>query len=87
MNLIAALPRIDLTDRDFSECSMPHTYLYKRDLTGSKDLRGVVYVIIIDYFYRVRLVFNSKCYGGLKNLCSRVVLNIIYYYGIKINNF
>jgi hypothetical protein len=50
MNLIAALPRIDLTDRDFSDCIMPHTYLYKRDLTGSNNLRGVVHVIIIDYF-------------------------------------
>jgi hypothetical protein len=39
MNLLAALPWIDLTDRDFSECVMPHAYLYKRDLTGSKNLR------------------------------------------------
>jgi hypothetical protein len=50
MNLIAALPWIDLTDRDFSDCVMPYVYLYKRDLTGSKNLRGVVYAIIIDYF-------------------------------------
>jgi hypothetical protein len=42
INLIAALPRIDLTDRDFSECAMPHAYLYKRDLTGSNNLRGVL---------------------------------------------
>ncbi len=49
MNLLAALPWIDLTDRDFSDCAMPHTYLYKRDLTGSNNLRGVVYIIIIDY--------------------------------------
>ncbi len=49
MNLIAALPWIDLTDRDFSECAMPHAYLYKRDLTGSKNLGVVVYTIIIDY--------------------------------------
>jgi hypothetical protein len=49
INLIAALPWIDLTDRDFSECAMPYAYLYKRDLKGSKNLRGVVY-IIIDYF-------------------------------------
>jgi len=39
INLMAALPWIDLTDRDFSECAMPHAYLYKRDLTGSKNLR------------------------------------------------
>ncbi len=39
INLIAALPWIDLTDRDFSECAMPHAYLYRRDLTGSKNLR------------------------------------------------
>jgi hypothetical protein len=38
INLIAALPRIDLKDRDFSDCVMPHTYLYRRDLTGSKNL-------------------------------------------------
>jgi hypothetical protein len=50
MNLLAALPRIDLTDRDFSDCVMPHAYLYKRDLTGSKNLGVVVYDIIIDYF-------------------------------------
>ncbi len=48
MNLIAALPQIDLTDRDFSDCAMPHAYLYRRDLTGSKNLWGVVF-IIIDY--------------------------------------
>jgi hypothetical protein len=52
MSLIAALPWIDLTERDFSDCVMPHAYLYKRDLTGSKNLRGVVYIIIVDY-YRV----------------------------------
>jgi uncharacterized protein YjbI with pentapeptide repeats len=51
MNLIAALPRIDLTDRDLSGCAMLHAYLYKRDLTGSKNLRGAVFIIIIiDYF-------------------------------------
>ncbi len=49
MNLIAALPWIDLADRDFSDCVMPHAYLYRRDLTGSKNLRGVVFIIIIDY--------------------------------------
>jgi hypothetical protein len=49
MNLIAALPWIDLTDRDFSDCAMPYTYLYKRDLTGSKYLMVIVYIIIIDY--------------------------------------
>jgi hypothetical protein len=44
INLIAALPWIDLTYRDFSECAMPHAYLYKRDLTGSKNLRlGFIY--------------------------------------------
>jgi hypothetical protein len=47
MNLLAALPWIDLTDRDFSDCAMPHTYLYRRDLTGSNNLRGVVYIIIL----------------------------------------
>jgi hypothetical protein len=46
MNLLAALPHIDLTDRDFSDCAMPYAYLYKRDLTGSKNLRGVVFIII-----------------------------------------
>jgi hypothetical protein len=51
MNLLAALPWIDLKERDFSDCAMPHAYLYKRDLTGSKNLRRVVYaIIIIDYF-------------------------------------
>jgi hypothetical protein len=60
MNLLAALPRIDLTDRDFSECAMPYAYLYRRDLTGSKNLRIIegcigllllmTIIIIIDYF-------------------------------------
>ncbi len=58
MNLLAALPSIDLTDRDFSECAMPNAYLYRRDLTGSKHLRGVMdiidsdnnYLFITDYF-------------------------------------
>ncbi len=49
MNLIAALPRIDLTDRDFSDFVMPHAYLYRRDLTGSKNLIGVLRFIIIYY--------------------------------------
>ncbi len=48
MNLLAALPWIDLTDRDFSDCVMPHAYLYRRDLTGSNNLRGVVLII---YFF------------------------------------
>jgi hypothetical protein len=50
MNLLAALPKIDLTDRDFSDCVMPYAYLYKRDLTGSKDFKGVVFTTIIDNF-------------------------------------
>ncbi len=50
MNLLAALPRIDLTDRDFSDCAMPHAYLYKRDLTESKNLWWGLVFIIIDYF-------------------------------------
>ncbi len=49
MNLLAALPWIDLTDRDFFDCAMPHAYLYKRDLTGSNNLRGFLFTII-DYF-------------------------------------
>ncbi len=52
MNLIARLPRIDLTDRDFSDCAMPHAYLYKRDLTGSKNLRDVVLIIITKGYCR-----------------------------------
>jgi hypothetical protein len=47
INLIAALPWIDLTDRDFSDCAIPHAYLYKRDLTGSKKFRGAMFIIII----------------------------------------
>jgi hypothetical protein len=48
MNLMAALPRIDLTDRDFSECTMPHAYLYRRDLTASKNLWwDLVFIIIL----------------------------------------
>ncbi len=57
MNLIAALPRIDLTDRDFSECVMPYAYLYKRDLTGSKNLRDFVF-IITDYFFIANIAAN-----------------------------
>jgi hypothetical protein len=56
INLLAALPRIDLTDRDFSDCAMPHAYLYKRNLTGSKNLRGVVFIIIIEY----KIIFYFK---------------------------
>ncbi len=48
MNLIAALPWVDLTDRDFSDCAMPYAYLYKRDLTGCKNLWwGLVFHILI----------------------------------------
>jgi hypothetical protein len=38
INLLSALPRCDLTHRDFSDCAIPYAYLYKRDLTGSKHL-------------------------------------------------
>jgi hypothetical protein len=38
MNIMAALPWIDLTERDFSDCAMPYAYLYKRELTESKNL-------------------------------------------------
>jgi hypothetical protein len=46
INLMATLPRIDLTDQDFSDCAMPYAYLYKRDLTGSNNFRGVFFIII-----------------------------------------
>ncbi len=36
-NLMAALPRCDLKNRDFSECSISYAYFYKRDLSGSKE--------------------------------------------------
>jgi hypothetical protein len=57
MNLLAALPWIDLTDRDFSDCAMPYAYLYRRDLTGSKNLKGVVF-IIIDFFFIANIAAN-----------------------------
>jgi hypothetical protein len=61
LNLIAALPRIDLTERDFSDCVMPHAYLYKRDLTESKNLRGVVLVIIL-------IILESKISFDIVNI-------------------
>jgi hypothetical protein len=36
MNFLAGPCRCDLTERDFSDCAIPHSYLYKRDLSGSK---------------------------------------------------
>ena len=36
INLLAAHPRCDLKDLDFSGCEMPYAYFYKRDLSGSK---------------------------------------------------
>ena len=36
MNLLAGPYRCDLTYRDFSECAIPHSYFYKRDLSGCK---------------------------------------------------
>jgi uncharacterized protein YjbI with pentapeptide repeats len=56
INLLAALSRIDLTDRDFSECFMPYAYLYKRDLTGSKDFKGVV-LIVIFIILEIKIIF------------------------------
>jgi hypothetical protein len=50
MNLIAALPWIDLTDRDFSDCVMPHAYLYRRDLTGSKNLIFINGFSVYNYY-------------------------------------
>jgi hypothetical protein len=61
INLITALPRIDLTDRDFSDCVMPHAYLYKRDLTGSKNLRGVFLIIIL-------IILESKISFDIANI-------------------
>jgi hypothetical protein len=58
LNLLAALPWIDLTDRDFSECAMPHAYLYKRDLSGSKNLKGVVFII----YYLLLIIIESKIF-------------------------
>jgi hypothetical protein len=57
MNLLAALPWIDLTDRDFSECAMPYAYLYRRDLTGSKNLRGVLLIIIL-IILEINIIFD-----------------------------
>jgi hypothetical protein len=74
MNLIAALPRIDLTDRDFSECVMPYAYLYKRDLTGSKNLRDFVF-IITDYFFIANIAANIVKFI---KFMLKVVLKIIY---------
>jgi hypothetical protein len=61
MNLIAALPWVDLTDRDFSDCVMPHAYLYKRDLTGSNNLSGVVLIIIL-------IILESKISFDIDNI-------------------
>ncbi len=66
MNLIAALPQIDLTDRDFSDCVMPCTYFYKRNLTGSNNLRGVLLIIIL-IILESKISFDCKYCGGLKN--------------------
>jgi hypothetical protein len=60
MNLIAALPWIDLTDRDFSDCAMPHAYLYRCDLTGSNNLRDVVFIIILIILERKIIFFDCK---------------------------
>jgi uncharacterized protein YjbI with pentapeptide repeats len=35
MNLLAASPKCDLTQRNLSGCAIPHTYFYKCDLSGS----------------------------------------------------
>jgi hypothetical protein len=61
MNLLAALPRIDLTDRDFSDCAMLHPYFYKRDLTGSKNLRDIVLFIIL-------IILESKIGFDIANI-------------------
>jgi uncharacterized protein YjbI with pentapeptide repeats len=36
VNLLAAPVQCDLTNRDFSDCSIPNAYFYKRDLSGCK---------------------------------------------------
>ncbi len=36
MNLLIMTPRCDLTNRDFSDSSIPYSYLHKRDLSGCK---------------------------------------------------
>ncbi len=35
LNLLSGSARCDLTNRDFSDCSIPYAFLYKRDLSGS----------------------------------------------------
>jgi uncharacterized protein YjbI with pentapeptide repeats len=34
INLLSGSARGDLTDRDFSYCTIPYAYFYKRDLSG-----------------------------------------------------
>jgi uncharacterized protein YjbI with pentapeptide repeats len=35
VNLLAAMPNCNLTERDFSNCTFPHAYFLGRDLSGS----------------------------------------------------
>jgi uncharacterized protein YjbI with pentapeptide repeats len=36
---LAAPLRCDLTDRDFSDCAIPYSYFYERDLSGCNFTR------------------------------------------------
>jgi hypothetical protein len=45
MNLLAGPAHCDLTNRDFSGCAMPRSYLYKRDISGSKRERKSIFIV------------------------------------------
>jgi WD40 repeat protein len=40
INLLSGPSRCDITNRDFSDCAIPYSYLYKRDLSGCNFSRA-----------------------------------------------
>lgn len=48
MSLLAAPHTCDLTNRDFSGCSMPNAYIYGRDLSGGKITKQLCRYLFLD---------------------------------------
>ncbi len=52
INLLASFPRCDLTYRDFTDCAIPHAYLYKRNLKGCKYLKLCCKISSKKFFFK-----------------------------------
>jgi uncharacterized protein YjbI with pentapeptide repeats len=75
VNLLAGPLRCDLTCRDFSDCAIPKTYFYKRDLSGCNftgtNMEGsVITSTKLDNSYFIRTNLKNIQYDKDKEFIS-----------------